>query len=115
MSPAVNGSPTLQCFERGNSVKICNRMMFDFYPGLPRYAGDLSSITTTTTGINHLNSAYLKSVLLYHNMPTIGTKEQLVLRTHLPRKNGIADIVAGEQGQLTDLINIAQKVILEQR
>ena len=52
------------------------------------------------TGIIHLNSAYLKSVLLYHNLPTIGTKEQLVLRTYLVRPNRITDIVAREQGQL---------------
>ena len=35
MSPALNGSSTLQRFERGNTVKIRNGIMFDFYPGLP--------------------------------------------------------------------------------
>ena len=34
MSPTLNGSSALQRFERGNTVKIHNRM-FDFYPGLP--------------------------------------------------------------------------------
>ena len=35
MSPALNGSSALQCFERSNVVKIRNGIMFDFYPGLP--------------------------------------------------------------------------------
>ena len=36
MSSALNGSSALQCFERGNVVKIHNWLMFDFYPWLPR-------------------------------------------------------------------------------
>ena len=35
MSPALNGSSVLQCFERSNTVEICNGITFDFYPGLP--------------------------------------------------------------------------------
>ena len=35
MSPTLNGSSVLQCFEHGNTVKIHNGIMFDFYPGLP--------------------------------------------------------------------------------
>ena len=35
MSPTLNGSTALQCFERGNAVEIRNGIMFDFYPGLP--------------------------------------------------------------------------------
>ena len=35
MSPALNGSSTLECFERSNASKIHNGIMFDFYPGLP--------------------------------------------------------------------------------
>ena len=31
MSPALNGSTALQCFEHGNVVEIWNGMMFDFY------------------------------------------------------------------------------------
>jgi len=34
MSPACNGSTTLQRFERGNVIAIHNGIMFDFYPGL---------------------------------------------------------------------------------
>ena len=35
MSPALNGSSVLQCFEHGNTVEIHNGIMFDFYLGLP--------------------------------------------------------------------------------
>ena len=35
MSPALNRSSALQHFERSNAIEIRNRIMFDFYPGLP--------------------------------------------------------------------------------
>ena len=34
MSPAFNGSFAPQHFECSNAVEICNKIMFDFYPGL---------------------------------------------------------------------------------
>ena len=35
MSPALNGSSALQCFECSNAIEIRNGIMFDFYPGMP--------------------------------------------------------------------------------
>ena len=35
MSPALNGSSTLEHFEHSNVSEIRNGIMFDFYPGLP--------------------------------------------------------------------------------
>ena len=35
MSPTLNRSSALQHFERGNAAEIRNRIMLDFYPGLP--------------------------------------------------------------------------------
>ena len=35
MNPARNGSTALQRFERSNVIAIRNRIMFEFYPGLP--------------------------------------------------------------------------------
>ena len=37
MSPTLSGSSLLQHVEHGNAIKIhvCNRIIFDFYPGLP--------------------------------------------------------------------------------
>ena len=35
MSATLNGSSTLERFERSNMIEICDGIMFDFYPGLP--------------------------------------------------------------------------------
>ena len=35
MSPALNGSSAVERFKHGNAIELCNRIMFDFYPGLP--------------------------------------------------------------------------------
>ena len=35
MSPTLNGSFALQHFEHGNAVELHNKIMFNFYPGLP--------------------------------------------------------------------------------
>ena len=35
MSPALNGSSTLEHFEHSNASEIRNGIMFDFYLGLP--------------------------------------------------------------------------------
>ena len=35
MSPTHSGSTVLQHFKCGNAIEICNRIMFNFYPGLP--------------------------------------------------------------------------------
>ena len=35
MTPTGNGSTVLQHFECGNAIELCNRIMFNFYPGLP--------------------------------------------------------------------------------
>ena len=35
MSPALNESAVLEFYEHSNAIEIRNRIMFDFYPGLP--------------------------------------------------------------------------------
>ena len=35
INPALNGSSVLERFECSNVIEICNRIMFDFYLGLP--------------------------------------------------------------------------------
>ena len=84
--------PVVSTLPKHQLVRLIAKKKGENPPGDPpagtTYAGDLSSIPVTTAGINHLNSAYLKSVFLYHNLPVIGTKEQLVLRTYLVRNNG---------------------------
>ena len=48
MIPALNGSSTLQRFERGNTVEIHNGIIFDFHTGLPHI---VISLYTTHTNI----------------------------------------------------------------
>ena len=33
--PTLNGSSTLELFECSDAIELCNRIMCDFYPGLP--------------------------------------------------------------------------------
>ena len=35
MSPTLNGSSVLECFECSNMFETCNEKMYDFYPELP--------------------------------------------------------------------------------
>jgi len=35
MSPTLNGSSVLERFKRSSAIEIHNRIMFNFYPGLP--------------------------------------------------------------------------------
>ena len=60
MSPALNGSTALQRCEHDNAVEICNRIMFDFYPGLPHMQVQASTHPST-----HIH-AYIGT----HCMPT---------------------------------------------
>ena len=39
-------SIVLQCFERGNTVKLHNRIMFDFHPGLPHITKEWGCVQT---------------------------------------------------------------------
>ena len=35
MSPTHNESTVVQCFEGDNAIEMRNKIVFDFYPGLP--------------------------------------------------------------------------------
>ena len=35
LSPALNGSSEIWCFERSDAIEISNGIIFDFYMGLP--------------------------------------------------------------------------------
>ena len=35
LSPALNGSSEIRCFERSDVIEIHNGIIFDFYVGLP--------------------------------------------------------------------------------
>ena len=46
MNPALSGSSALEHFERSNVIEICNRIMFDFYVGLPHMLVFISFTTS---------------------------------------------------------------------
>ena len=61
MSPALSGSSVLQCFERSNAVEIHNKIMFNFYPGLPH----IYTINIAYTRLkNNLLSVYTRGMQL---------------------------------------------------
>ena len=49
MSPALNENSALEQFEHSNAIKICNRIMFGFYLGLPHmiYDREFSHVVAT--------------------------------------------------------------------
>jgi len=49
MSPALSRSSELERFECSNAIKIRNKIMFDFYPGLPHTILLCISETTPTS------------------------------------------------------------------
>ena len=52
MSPTHNGSSALEHFESGNAIKIRNRIMFDFYLGLPHILNFYSFIPKSTSHVD---------------------------------------------------------------
>lgn len=59
--------------------------------------------------------ANLRSILKHHNLPIVGTKEQLVMRVFLLRHNRTSAVVAREEAQIKDLVGLAYECIHQQR
>ena len=78
MSPALNGSSVLQCFEHSNVIEICNGVMFDFYLGLPQIGNIISGVFNwyrNVIGVCLITFQRQLSILcsfssVYHNKPT---------------------------------------------
>ena len=60
MSATLNGSSALQCFEHSDVVEIRNRVMFDFYPGLPhiKQTCELNSFTPASIPYSYTASSH---------------------------------------------------------
>ena len=65
MSPTLNGSSALQCFKRGNVIEMCNRIMFDFSPGL-----------------THIQFSYSTHYLTLENFSLVVAKERKYYHTY---------------------------------
>ena len=61
MSPTLNGSSALQCFERCNTIKICNGIMFNFYPGLPHLLNCIWAQHLTEVQRNRASKVVMRS------------------------------------------------------
>ena len=79
------------------------------------YSGDLTTVPTTSTAINRLTIAKLRLILGHHNLPIVGSKEQLVMRVFLLRHNRTGAVSAREEGQIKDLIKLVYEIIYQQR
>ena len=69
MSPALNRSSALECYKRSNAIKICNRIMFDFYPGLPYMKSTCTCVMYMYMYILYIVSYMSPHVTLYTHIP----------------------------------------------
>ena len=67
MSHALNGSSTLELFERSTTIEICNGIMFNFYPGLPhiffkpfKLKGSANEEKTHKQGVTQVSAPHVK-------------------------------------------------------
>ena len=71
MSLALNRGSALKCFERGNTMEICNGIMFNFYPGLPH----IPNLTKESPWAEHLTSLPKRGVGAFLKVQPLITKE----------------------------------------
>ena len=74
------------------------------------YSGKLEEIPLTLSKINTI--PYLWSILKFHNLPTTGTKDQLVMRVYLLRCSKTTTVTAREEQQWRDRVSLVYKTIL---
>ena len=74
-------------------------------PVREEYSGDISTIPTAAKEIQKLPVGRLKAILHFHNIPTEGSKDQLVLRV-LANRTGERELKA-----LEDLINVSKIIV----
>ena len=77
-------------------------------PVLEGYSGDISTIPTAAKEIQKLTVGRLKAILHYHNIPTEGSKDQLVLRVLAVRTGTTHLLFERELKALEDLINVSK-------
>ena len=84
MSPALSWSTALQRFECGNAVEIRNRIMFNFYPGLPHDSEtEISSGYEILYTLFNYNFMYKFSHLYMKEAKCTYSKWQLIESLHL--------------------------------
>ena len=77
--------------------------------------GYLRAVPATSTAINHMTIANLRTILKHHNLPIVGTKEQLlVMRVFLLRHDRTSAVYAREEGQIKDLVDRFWRELINQ-
>ena len=106
--------PVTQAANKHDLVQLISRKRGDADPTPPTpYSGRLVDIPNTISGISSLSVA--KLILYYHQFPIAGNKDQLALRIYLLRQGETAAIVAREEKQLKDLIEVYKCLSFAQR
>ena len=63
MSPALNGSSAIRCFERSDAIEIRDGITFDFYTGLPHMV-NLTVNFSLTHGSMNMGFATVTTIIL---------------------------------------------------
>ncbi len=79
------------------------------------YSGKLVTVPSTTKALSRVPVSKLRAVLSSHAFPTMGNKEELVIRVFLLKENRVSAMFAREQGQFKELISIIEDLILAER
>ena len=79
---------------------------------LEEYSGDISTISTAAKEIQKLTVGRLKAILHFHNVPTEGSKDQLVLWVLAVRTGTTHLLFERELRALEDLINVSRIIII---
>ena len=83
-------------------------------PVVEKYSGDIPTIPTTAKEIQKLPVGRLKEILHFHNIPTEGTKDQLVLRVLAVRTGTTHLLFERELEALEDLIKVSKIIVGEE-
>ena len=78
------------------------------------YDGDLLALPISSSQVRKLNMAKLRAILRYHNIPSSGNKDQLVLNVCLLRAGRKHLINHDERSRLSELINTVEVLIAHQ-
>ena len=83
-------------------------------PTLDEYSGDIAAIPCSTKELTKLPVSNLKQILHFHNIPTLGNKDQLVLRVLAVRTGTTHLLFQRELQALEDLTEAAKMAVREE-
>ncbi len=81
----------------------------------PIYSGKLTTVPTGLSQLKKLTVGKLRAIIHCHGFPTMGTKDQLVIRVAFLRQGKTSEMFKVELKQLMDLVKICYQLILAER